>query len=117
MDAFHIGYLKFNDVLCLAHEHFEVRSLRVSPCVLILEQRVFVYCETQMCLGWDTLSRIIFVPFRFLLYLLQHFLVRIDRYGLSRRLWKVELSSSDEPPTHQVIVEEREDRDKFPTHF
>ena len=44
-------------------------------------------------------------------------LLRVDGYGLSWRLWKVELSSSDEPVTHQVIVEEREDRNKFPTHF
>ena len=44
-------------------------------------------------------------------------LLRIDGYGLSWRLWKVELSSSDESSTHQVIVEEREDRDKSLTHF
>lgn len=44
-------------------------------------------------------------------------LLRIDGYGLSWGLWKVELSSSDEPAAHQVIVEEREDWNKFPTHF
>ena len=76
MDAFHVGYLELNDVLCLAHEHFEVRSLGVGPCILILKQRVLIDSETQVGLGWDALTRIIFVSFRFLWYLLQHFLAK-----------------------------------------
>jgi hypothetical protein len=76
VDAFHVGNLEFNDVLCLAHEHFEVRSLGVGPCVLILKQRVLIDSETQVGFGWDALTRIIFVPFRFLWYLPQHFLAK-----------------------------------------
>lgn len=76
--TFHVCYFKLDYIFCLAHQHFEVRSLRIGSSVLILKQRIFIHSESKMSLGWNTLPWCILfvkwylISFRFLILFFQN---------------------------------------------